>query len=154
MSSFESIQTKETNSDKVSSSKPLFWKGLRNQYFVKTPWWLKKIYPNYLWSIDTKKKLLYLTFDDGPHPVHTPKVLENLKRFEFKSSFFWLTQNVKLYGAQVAGAKAPGHDLAVHSWTHANLPKLSEDKLDHEITEATQVETDIYLQNPKFYRCP
>jgi len=50
------------------------------KYFVKTPWWLKKIYPFYTWSVPTKEKILYLTFDDGPHPEATPFVLTEAQK--------------------------------------------------------------------------
>ena len=50
-------------------------------YFVKTPGWLKKIYSNYVWHVPTRDKHLYLSFDDGPHPVATPFVLDTLKKY-------------------------------------------------------------------------
>src|SRR5664279_4917379 len=65
-----------------------------SRYFVKTPWWLKKIYPSYLWSVDTKKKILYLTFDDGPHPDATPFVLNELKKHNALATFFCIGKNV------------------------------------------------------------
>ena len=55
--------------------------GLGKSYFVKTPWWLKKFYPQRLWNIDTKEKVIYLTFDDGPHPNATVFVLGQLKKY-------------------------------------------------------------------------
>jgi peptidoglycan/xylan/chitin deacetylase (PgdA/CDA1 family) len=66
-------------------------------YFVKTPWWLKKMYSSYLWSIDTKKKELYLTFDDGPHPDITPFVLKLLKQYDALATFFCIGKNVVAY---------------------------------------------------------
>ena len=51
-------------------------------YLVKTPWWLSKgIYPAYTWSMPAGQKKLYLSFDDGPHPVATPFVLDTLKKY-------------------------------------------------------------------------
>ena len=67
---------------KVTDKKgsPLHKKRWEKYYLVKTPLLLKKIYSSYLWNIDTKEKILYLTFDDGPHPEITPFVLRQLKR--------------------------------------------------------------------------
>ena len=50
-------------------------------YFIKTPWWLKKAYPSRVWDLSTSEKNIYLTFDDGPHPVATPFVLDELKKY-------------------------------------------------------------------------
>ena len=57
------------------------------QYFIKTPWWLKKIYPDRLWDIATNENIIYLTFDDGPHPVATPFVLNALKKYNEASTY-------------------------------------------------------------------
>ena len=51
-------------------------------YFVKTPWFLKKIYPDFVWEIDSKEKTIYLSFDDGPHDIATPFILDELKKPE------------------------------------------------------------------------
>ena len=64
------------------------------KYLVKTPWWLKKMYPHRLWSIATKEKIIYLTFDDGPHPVATPFVLDQLKKYDAGATFFCIGKNV------------------------------------------------------------
>lgn len=57
-------------------------------YFVKTPWLLKKIYPGCIWDIPADGNILYLTFDDGPHPEATPFVLDALKEYNAKATFF------------------------------------------------------------------
>ena len=50
-------------------------------YFVKTPWWLRALYPTLTWSIPVKEKTLFLTFDDGPEKTATPFVLDVLKEY-------------------------------------------------------------------------
>ena len=67
------------------------------KYFVKTPWWLKKIYSSYTWSIPTTEKIIYLTFDDGPHPEITPFVLKELKKYNALATFFCIGKNVLAY---------------------------------------------------------
>ena len=47
-----------------------------------------------LWSVDTKEKIIYLTFDDGPHPVATPFVLDELEKYNAKATFFCIGKNV------------------------------------------------------------
>ncbi|KAF0236199.1 MAG: polysaccharide, partial [Chitinophagaceae bacterium] len=43
-------------------------------YLVKTPWWLRAIYKQLVWKIPTEEKIIYLSFDDGPHETATPFV--------------------------------------------------------------------------------
>ncbi len=57
-------------------------------YFVRTPWWLKKLYANRVWDIPGREKILYLSFDDGPHPEVTPFVLDELKKYRAEATFF------------------------------------------------------------------
>lgn len=57
-------------------------------YWVKSPRWIKWIFPSYIWHIITDKKHLFLTFDDGPDPAITPFVLDQLKAFNAKATFF------------------------------------------------------------------
>ncbi|HEX6915469.1 MAG TPA: polysaccharide deacetylase family protein, partial [Chitinophagaceae bacterium] len=52
-------------------------------YSVTVPRWIRWMYPGLVWNIPVEKeeKILYLTFDDGPHPVATPFVLDTLKAY-------------------------------------------------------------------------
>jgi peptidoglycan-N-acetylglucosamine deacetylase len=68
--------------------------GMGSAYFVKTPWWLKKFYFKRIWSINTKEKIIYLTFDDGPHVIATQFVLNELKKYNAKATFFCIGSNV------------------------------------------------------------
>lgn len=61
---------------------------------VKTPKVIPKLFPNYVWRIETKKKELYLTFDDGPTPDITPWVLDTLKSFGARATFFCIGKNI------------------------------------------------------------
>ena len=90
------------------------------KYLVKTPWWLKKIYPNRLWSVDTKEKIIYITFDDGPHPVATPFVLDELKKYNAKATFFCIGKNVVDYPEIYKQILDDGHTTGNHTQTHPN----------------------------------
>ncbi len=64
-------------------------------YFVKTPWWLRSVYPALTWKIPTKENEVFLTFDDGPHPTITPFVIDTLKQYNAKGTFFFIGKNVE-----------------------------------------------------------
>jgi peptidoglycan/xylan/chitin deacetylase (PgdA/CDA1 family) len=66
-----------------------------------------------------------LTFDDGPHPVFTPRLLDTLAARGAKATFFVLGSRALKHPALVARMVAEGHELGNHSWNHPSLPLLS-----------------------------
>jgi peptidoglycan/xylan/chitin deacetylase (PgdA/CDA1 family) len=89
-------------------------------YFIKTPWWLKKVYANRIWSIDTNEKNIYLSFDDGPHPQVTPFVLNELKKYNAKATFFCIGKNVVAYPDVYQRIIDEGHTTGNHTQHHLN----------------------------------
>lgn len=108
-------------------------------YLVKTPLLLKKIYPSYLWNIDTKEKILYLTFDDGPHPEITPFVLGQLKRYDALATFFCIGKNVVAYPHVFKQIHDEGHTVGNHTFNHLNGWKTDNDVYLKDIAEASKV---------------
>ena len=105
-------------------------------YFVKTPWWVKKIYPFYTWSIPAKEKVLYLTFDDGPHPEATPFVLNELKKFDALATFFCIGKNVLAWPDIFKRIVNEGHAAGNHTQNHLNGWKTPNDLYMKDIAEA------------------
>ena len=89
-------------------------------YFVKTPWWLKKLYPECVWQMPGQSKKIYLTFDDGPHPVATPFVLEQLKKYNAKATFFCIGKNIDEYPFLYEEILDDGHMVGNHTYNHLN----------------------------------
>ena len=94
--------------------------GLGKAYFVKTPWWLKRCYPSRVWDVPTTEKILYLSFDDGPHPECTPFVLDELKKYNAKASFFCIGKNVEEYPLLYNRILEEGHAVGNHTQHHLN----------------------------------
>lgn len=90
------------------------------RYFVKTPWLLKKIFSKYCWSVETTEKILYLTFDDGPHPTVTSFVLDELKKHQARATFFCIGKNVATYPAVYKRILEEGHTVGNHTHNHLN----------------------------------
>lgn len=88
-------------------------------YFVKTPWYLKTVYPSLIWDMK-KSGTLYLTFDDGPIPIVTEKVLEILNDFHAKATFFVIGENVKKYPNIFQQVIEKGHAVGNHTMHHLN----------------------------------
>jgi peptidoglycan/xylan/chitin deacetylase (PgdA/CDA1 family) len=89
-------------------------------YFIKTPEILKRIYPNQTWSYPTSEKKIYLTFDDGPTPNITGWVLEQLKTYRAKATFFLVGQNAERYPQIVSAIRREGHSIGNHTYRHLN----------------------------------
>ncbi|NCP45189.1 MAG: polysaccharide deacetylase family protein, partial [Flavobacteriales bacterium] len=62
-------------------------------YLVKSSYFIKKYYSNFVWKIPTTEKIIYLTFDDGPTPEITEWTLSTLKAFNAKATFFCVGSN-------------------------------------------------------------
>ena len=85
-------------------------------------------YPSLLWQMPkTDKKCIYLTFDDGPHPLITPLVLEILKHYNAKATFFCIGNNVKKYPETFELLKKEGHAVGCHTFNHENGWKTQTD---------------------------
>lgn len=89
-------------------------------YLVKTPWILKKFYPGCTWDIKTVEKVIYLTFDDGPHPAATRFVLEELKKYNAKATFFCIGKNVEDNFHLYTQIIEEGHAVGNHTYDHLN----------------------------------
>src|SRR5215470_14893996 len=115
------------------------------KYFIKTPWWLKKIYPSYVWSIPAKERVLYLTFDDGPHPVATPFVLDELKKYGASATFFCIGKNVGEYPHIYRRVLMEGHRVGNHTQNHLNGWKTDDRKYLENVREAARlIDSDLF----------
>jgi len=120
-------------------------------YFVKTPGWLKRIYDSYIWSIPTNEKILYLTFDDGPHPEATPFVLKELKKHNVLATFFCIGKNVVGHPDIYKQIINDGHSVGNHTYNHLNGWKTSNDDYMKDIALASK-EIDSNLFRPPYGR--
>jgi peptidoglycan/xylan/chitin deacetylase (PgdA/CDA1 family) len=105
-------------------------------YFYRTPAWLRRCFPKRIWRIDTQEPVLYLTFDDGPHPTATPFVLDTLARFDCKATFFCIGQNVLRYPALYRRILEEGHQVGNHTHRHLNGWKTDDQDYVADIKEA------------------
>jgi peptidoglycan/xylan/chitin deacetylase (PgdA/CDA1 family) len=90
-------------------------------YLITTPWWLRKLYSSALfWQMPATGNEVYLTFDDGPHPVITPYVLDLLDHHNAKATFFCIGKNVQLYPEVYQQIIDRGHKTGNHTNNHLN----------------------------------
>lgn len=87
--------------------------------FIEQPSkYLRWIYPDALWRMDKNERAVYLTFDDGPIPDVTPKVLDILRQYNIKATFFMVGDNVRKYPDIFRLVLADGHRIGNHTFNH------------------------------------
>jgi peptidoglycan/xylan/chitin deacetylase (PgdA/CDA1 family) len=96
-------------------------------YLVKTPWLLKKLYPQLHWNRDRSQPVIYLTFDDGPIPLVTPFVLSTLKQYHAKATFFCIGDNVQKHPDVYQQLLTNGHAIGNHTFNHLKGWKTEDD---------------------------
>ena len=82
------------------------------------PSWLQRLVPGVEWRGDTAHKCVYLTFDDGPIPEATPFILETLRKYNIKATFFMVGDNVRKYPRLKDEVERRGHRLGNHTFNH------------------------------------
>ena len=90
------------------------------------------------WNLTAHGKVLYLTFDDGPQPEWTPKVLQVLRKHKAKATFFVLGIQVAQFPELLTLERAAGHHVGNHTWDHKTLTLLPEAKMRQEITSGVK----------------
>lgn len=84
----------------------------------RPPRWIDWVYPSCTWRFVVSDTSVFLTFDDGPHPDITPFVLDELKKFGMKATFFCVGENMLLYPELVNTILADGHTIGNHTMRH------------------------------------
>ncbi|MEM9679018.1 MAG: polysaccharide deacetylase family protein [Bacteroidota bacterium] len=85
---------------------------------TKTPEFVKSLFPNFVWHIDSTDNTLYLTFDDGPTPGVTEWVLDTLNAYNAKATFFCIGHNVKQAPHIYQRILDEGHTVGNHTFNH------------------------------------
>ena len=104
-----------------------------------------------VWTIPTKEKELYLSFDDGPHETATPFVLDQLKQHDAKATFFCLGKNVQTHPGIYQRILDEGHTPGNHTFNHLNGWKTKNDLYVRDIGEAAKY-IDSKLFRPPYGR--
>lgn len=82
-----------------------------------------RMYLRGITHVKTNESVAALTFDDGPHPVYTPRVLSILEKHGASATFFMIGESASKYPEIVKKVAHAGHVIGNHSWSHTNLTK-------------------------------
>ena len=105
-------------------------------YFIKTPSLIKFIFRNWVWRLSSKKKVLYLTFDDGPTPEITEWTLNELKKYKAKATFFCIGKNIAEHPEIFQKILKENHSVGNHTNNHLNGWKTKTAAYLHNIEDA------------------
>ncbi len=104
------------------------------------------LFPEAIWRIKQRgRKVVYLTFDDGPIPEVTPWVLDLLDRYGIKATFFMVGDNVRRHPELLEQVRSRGHSYGNHTMHHLQGMKVSSHRYIHDIMEA-----DSLIDSPLF----
>ena len=79
---------------------------------------LRWLYPHALWRMNPNERAVYLTFDDGPIPEVTPWVLDVLRHYDIRATFFMVGDNIRKHPEEFEMVRAAGHRLGNHTFNH------------------------------------
>ncbi|PZD96444.1 polysaccharide deacetylase family protein [Paenibacillus sambharensis] len=103
--------------------------------------------------VDNNKRMA-LTFDDGPDAKYTTQVLDVLKEYNIKATFFVVGQQVERYPEVLRRIRDEGHEIGNHSFGHANLRKLSKKGVEREINRGDEAIQGVLGEKPALFRAP
>ena len=124
---------------------------------AKTPYLVRWFFSNYIWKKSATKKVLYLTFDDGPTPEITTWVLEQLEAYNAKATFFCIGNNIEKHPKLFNTLISNGHTIGNHTQNHikgwgASTKKYLEDieKCKNTIHKHSELKPEVNIFRPPF----
>jgi peptidoglycan-N-acetylglucosamine deacetylase len=105
-------------------------------------------------EIHTSKKVVAITFDDGPNPVYTPQVLEIFSKAKGKATFFMIGEQMRNHPEVVKLVTDQGHEIGNHTFTHPKLSQLSIHDCLNEIEETEKLIEKMAGRKPVIFRPP
>lgn len=100
---------------------------------------LRPFFGKLLWRKDPSSKVIYLTFDDGPVPEVTPKVLDLLDKYQVKATFFSVGENVEKYPGLYADILNRGHRTGNHTFNHIKGYSVSDSDYLENVKKASKL---------------
>ncbi|MGP3985558.1 polysaccharide deacetylase family protein [Streptomyces sp. 3N207] len=99
-------------------------------------------------------RVLALTFDDGPHPEHTPRLLEVLRRHDVQATFFVVGENAAAFPGLLNAIAADGHVVGNHSWAHRSLTRMHPADVRDDLGRTSELIDRVVGTPPRWCRAP
>jgi len=112
------------------------------------------LFPKFIYKVKTKDKMVALTFDDGPHPIFTNKLLDIFKEKGIKATFFVTGEHIIKHREIVSRMIAEGHELGNHSYSHKNLIFKKSSKIKQDIQKTDDLLRELGVKEEIHFRPP
>ena len=117
--------------------------GLKNGLFVKP-----------LYALPGDGKHIALTFDDGPHPEHTPKLLEIMDEHGVQATFFLTGTQIEKHPDIAIRIAEKGHDVGSHGYSHGNMSRMSPGQLREDFSRFRTAAENAGIKELVLFRAP
>ncbi len=107
-----------------------------------------------LWRVETTEKVVALSFDDGPHPYHTPEILDLLDAHQIPATFFLVGRHVRQHPVLARCIAGGMHEIGNHTLSHRMLPFLRDEKIVHEIRHTGEIIGEVTGRTVQLFRPP
>lgn len=115
----------------------------------RPPLLYRLLFPEAIWRIKHRnRRVVYLTFDDGPIPEQTPWVLDVLDRFGIRATFFMVGDNVRRHPELLEEVRRRGHSVGNHTMHHLQGMKVTSRRYMRDITEADDLIDSVLFRPP------
>ena len=109
------------------------------------PTWMQRLYPGVVWRKQQEKKVVYLTFDDGPIPECTPQILDILAQYGVKATFFMVADNAVRHPQLLERIRQEGHSIGNHTYHHLRGCQVTTNHYLDDVEQASKVlDTKIF----------
>lgn len=103
------------------------------------PTWIQRLYPGVVWRKDKERRVVYLTFDDGPVPECTPQILDILAQYGVKATFFMVADNAVRFPDLLERVRSQGHSIGNHTYHHLKGCQTANKRYLEDVDNAAQV---------------
>ena len=108
-------------------------------FYYRPPDLLRRLFPDLVWRMPAEDNAVYLTFDDGPDPEGTPRLLDLLAEHGIKATFFCVGRQVEKFPAIFERIKKEGHGVGNHTYSHLSGWTTSNKKYFEDIERADKI---------------
>ena len=105
-------------------------------------------------SLPVRRKCMALTFDDGPYPPYTGRLLDVLKEKKIHATFFLVVEQVRLHPDLVRRMVDEGHTVGLHAFRHRDFLKLTEEEKEKDLQQGKEILQSITGKEPNYWRPP
>jgi peptidoglycan/xylan/chitin deacetylase (PgdA/CDA1 family) len=113
-----------------------------------------QLFGDFVARVETSEPVVALTFDDGPHPTNTVRMLDLLDRHQVTATFFMMGRNVERHPAIAREVLARGHEIGNHSYSHPKLVLMSPGRVREEIERTDRLLREIGVTGEIHFRAP